>query len=234
MSTAKLKCIIIDDSTIQRIAVAKLVSNHNDLTLVAEYKNGLEALKGLMENKIDVVFLDIEMPIINGFEFIDSLKNRPQIILITSKPEYAMQAFDYDVTDYLLKPITPSRFNASIKKALLKNTDVEEGENNHIFVSNKLKKVKISLKDINWIEGWGDYLKIITEENSLLVLSTMKAFMTRLPQDKFLRVHKSYIVNLEKVEKFNSAQVEVSGNKIPLSRHRKTALEEALIKSSSD
>ena len=234
MRTVKLKCIIIDDSTIQRIAVAKLVNNHNDLALVAEYKNGLEALKGLSENKIDVVFLDIEMPIINGFEFIESLNNRPQIILITSKPEYAMQAFDYDVTDYLLKPISPVRFNASVKKALLKNTDVDEEEDSHIFVSNKLKKVKVSLKDINWIEGLGDYLKIITDKNSILVLSTMKAFMTRLPQDQFLRIHKSYIVNLDKVEKFNSAQVEVCGNKIPLSRHKKTDLEVALMKSSSE
>ena len=234
MSTVKLKCIIIDDSTIQRIAVAKLVNNHNELTLVAEYKNGLEALKGLTENKIDVVFLDIEMPIINGFQFIESLHNRPQIILITSKSEYAMQAFNYDVTDYLLKPVTPGRFNASIKIALLKSTDIEEGEDGHIFVSNKLKKVKVLLKDINWIEGLGDYLKIITDEKNLLVLSTMKAFITRLPEDKFLRIHKSYIVNLDKVEKFNSAHVEVCGKKIPLSRHKKIDLEEALLKSSSD
>lgn len=232
MSTVKLKCIVIDDSKLQRLAVSKLVSNHNNLTLVAEYDSALAVQNSLIENKIDLVFLDIEMPLIDGFQFMESLKNRPQIILITSKPDYAMQAFDYDVTDYLLKPIPVSRFNASIKKALLKFADVETEEDNHIFVSNKLKKVKVLLNDIKWIEGLGDYLKIITEENSLLVLSTMKAFMCKLPKEQFLRIHKSYIVNLNKVEKFNGAQVEVCGHRIPLSRHRKSDLEQALLNSS--
>ena len=232
MSIGKLKCIVIDDSALQRLAVCKLVSNHTNLTFVAEYDSALAAQKGLIENKIDLVFLDIEMPLINGFQFIESLKNRPQIILITSKPDYAMQAFDYDVTDYLLKPIAPNRFNTSIKKALLNRTIIEAEEESHIFVSSKLKKVKVFLNDIKWIEGLGDYLKIITDENSLLVLSTMKAFMNRLPKEQFLRVHKSYIVNLDKVEKFNGAQVEVCGRSIPLSRHKKADLEEALLKSS--
>jgi len=232
MSTVKLKCIVIDDSKLQRLAVTKLVSGHNNLTLVTEYSSALEAQNSLVENNIDLVFLDIEMPLITGFQFLESLKNRPQIILITSKPDYAMQAFDYDVTDYLLKPITEVRFNTSIKKALLNFTNVETEEDNHIFVSSKLKKVKVLLNDIKWIEGLGDYLKIITDENSLLVLSTMKSFMDRLPKDQFLRIHKSYIVNLNKVDKYNGAQVEVCGQTIPLSRHKKADLEEALLKSS--
>ena len=234
MSTTKLKSVIIDDSRMQRAAVAKLVNDHKNLYLVAEYENGLAAKKGLLGKRVDLIFLDIEMPIINGFQLLELLENRPQIILITSKPEYAMRAFDYDVTDYLLKPVTTTRFNASIKKALLKSTDVEMEEDSHIFVSSKLKKVKVLLNDIKWIEGLGDYLKIITEENSVLVLSTMKSFMDKLPRDQFLRIHKSYIVNLNKVEKFNGAQVEVCGEQLPLSRHKKTLLEDALMNSPSN
>ena len=234
MSSAKLKCLVIDDSKIQRIAVTQLVKSHKDLQLVGDYESAITAKVGLTKNRVDLVFLDIEMPIVNGFEFIESLENPPQIILITSKPEYAMQAFDYDVTDYLLKPVIQARFNTSVRKALLKHTNVEEVEDQHIFVSSRLKKVKILLREIKWVEGLGDYLKIITEEDSHLVLSTMKAFIGKLPQDRFLRVHKSYIINLDKVEKFNGAQVEVCGRKIPLSRHKKLQLEEALLKSSSD
>ena len=121
METNKLRTIIVDDSSLQRMAVSKLISDHPNLNLVAEYNNGMEAYKNVEQNQIDLIFLDVEMPILDGFEFIESLSNIPQIILITSKPDYALKAFDYDVTDYLLKPITKSRFGASVRKALLKD-----------------------------------------------------------------------------------------------------------------
>jgi len=233
MGKLKLKTIVIDDSKLQRKAVVKLIKDHQNLELVADFDNAVKVEKMIRENSIDIIFLDIEMPIINGFEFMDSLVHRPQIILITAKQEYAMQAFDYDVTDYLLKPITITRFNASVKKALLKHSLTEETEEPYIFVSSQLKKVKVYLKDIKWIEGWGDYVKVVTYDTTLLVLSTMKAFMKDLPDDQFLRIHKSYIVNLDKVEKFNGSKVEVCGSQIPLSRHKRTVLEEALYNTSS-
>ena len=105
MSIQTLKCVVIDDSKTHRTAVSKLINDHKNLVLIADYENGIKAQKGLVDQQIDLVFLDIEMPVINGFQFMEALKDRPQIILITSKADYAMQAFDYDVTDYLLKPI---------------------------------------------------------------------------------------------------------------------------------
>lgn len=214
----------------QRIAVAKLVNNHPNLTLVAEYSNAIEAKNGIKNNNIDLIFLDVEMPIINGFDLLESLDSPPQVILITGNPNYALKAFDYDVTDYLYKPITVDRFHASVKRALVKYEHMHtmQEEDEYIFVKSNLKKRKVVLNNINWIEALGDYIKLVTPEANIVVLSTMKSFEQQLPEDKFLRIHKSYIVNLEKVEKFNSKNVEVAGRQVPLSRNKKTELTEAL------
>lgn len=226
----KLKCIIVDDSSLQRMAVAKLVNNHPLLTLTAEYSNAIEAKNGLKNNTVDLIFLDIEMPIVNGFDLLESLENPPQVILITGKVDYALKAFDYDVTDYLHKPITYERFDASVKRAVQKFEQLNrvEEEDDHIFVKSNLKKRKVILNDIKWIEALGDYVKLVTDEANIVILSTMKAFEKELPADRFLRIHKSYIVNLDKIERFNSKNVEVQGRQIPLSRNKKTELAEAL------
>lgn len=227
----KLRSIIVDDSSMQRMAVAKLVNNHPNLALVAEYSNAIEAKNGIKNNQIDLIFLDVEMPIISGFDLLESLENSPQVILITGKPDYALKAFDYDVTDYLHKPITLARFDASVKRALTKYEQMNKVSNEdeeHIFVKSNLKKRKVILSEIKWIEALGDYIKLVTDEANIVILSTMKSFEKELPENKFLRIHKSYIVNLEKVEKFNSKNVEVSGRQIPLSRNKKTELAEAL------
>jgi len=226
----KLRSIIVDDSCMQRMAVARLVNNHPNLALVAEYSNAIEAKSGIKNNEIDLIFLDVEMPIFNGFDLLESLDNRPQVILITGKPDYALKAFDYDVTDYLHKPINLDRFDASAKRAVAKyeQTHKVNEDEEHIFVKSNLKKRKVVLNDIKWIEALGDYIKLVTDEANIVILSTMKSFERQLPEDKFLRIHKSYIVNLEKVEKFNSKNVEVAGRQIPLSRNKKTELVEAL------
>lgn len=226
----KLRSIIVDDSSMQRMAVAKLVNNHPNLMLVAEYSNAIEAKNGIKNNEIDLIFLDVEMPIISGFDLLESLDNSPQVILITGKPDYALKAFDYDVTDYLHKPITMSRFDSSVRRAVAKYEQLHRTneDEEHIFVKSNLKKRKVILNDIKWIEALGDYIKLVTDEANIVILSTMKSFEEQLPEDKFLRIHKSYIINLEKVEKFNSKNVEVSGRSIPLSRNKKTELAEAL------
>lgn len=226
----KLRIIIVDDSYLQRMAVAKLVNNHPNLELVAEYSNAIEAKNGIKNNEIDLIFLDVEMPIINGFDLLESLDSPPQVILITGKPDYALRAFDYDITDYLHKPITLTRFDASVKRAVANYGQMHKvnEDEEYIFVKSNLKKRKVVLNDIKWIEALGDYIKLVTDEANIVILSTMKSFEQRLPEDKFLRIHKSYIVNLEKVEKLNSKNVEVDGRQIPLSRNKKTELTVAL------
>ena len=226
----KLRSVIVDDSSMQRMAVAKLVNDHPDLALVAEYSNAIEARKGIANNGIDLVFLDIEMPIINGFDLLESMDDRPQIILITGIADYALKAFDYDVTDYLHKPLTSGRFNVSIERAVTKYEQINNvsQDEEHIFVKSNKRKQKVFLDDIKWIEALGDYIKFVTDEANIVTLSTMKSIIQQLPENKFLRIHKSFIVNLEKIEKFNSRNVEVAGRQIPLSRNKKTELAEAV------
>lgn len=227
----KLNCVVVDDSSIQRMIIAKLVNNHPNLHLIGDFSNAIEARGSMSVNTIDLIFLDIEMPVINGFDFLDGLKTKPQIIFITSKAEYAMKAFDYDATDYLQKPIALDRFNASVKRAIdlhALRSDTDEDGGDYIFIKSNLKKLKVFTSKIKWIEAFGDYVKVVTEEDSNLVLSTMKSFEKDLSQDKFIRVHKSYIINIDKVERFNSRFAEIGITKIPLSRHKKEALVKAL------
>jgi DNA-binding LytR/AlgR family response regulator len=182
-------------------------------------------------HSVDLIFLDIEMPIINGFDFLDGLKNKPQIIFITSKADYAVKAFDYDATDYLQKPISVDRFDSAVKRAIdmhkLRN-EVSEEEGDYIFIKSNLKKLKVFTSKIKWIEAYGDYVKVVTDEDSNLVLSTMKSFENDLSKDRFLRVHKSFIVNIDKIERFNSKFAEIGVTKIPLSRNKKDDLKKAL------
>ncbi|WP_291866449.1 LytTR family DNA-binding domain-containing protein [Maribacter sp.] len=233
MTNSALNCIIIDDSPMQRMSISKMVSTHPELNLVGTYPNGIVAQQDLISNQVHLLFLDIEMPIISGFDFLEelesmkSLKHKPQVILIASKADYALKAFDYTITDYLQKPLTKQRFFIAVDRALKiqrQITGISE-EQPYILVNSNLQKVKVPLNEIKWIEALGDYIKIITNNKSLLVLSTMKNFMTRLPADKFIRIHKSYIVNIQKIENFCSNSVEICDNKIPMSRNRKNDLQ---------
>ncbi|PKP24611.1 MAG: DNA-binding response regulator [Bacteroidetes bacterium HGW-Bacteroidetes-2] len=231
MDKVILNCAIVDDSSLQRLSIVRLVQNHPSLNLVAEYNNAIEAKMGLMNNAIDLIFLDIEMPILSGFDLLDDLNQKPQIIFVTGKTKYAFKAFDYDAVDYLRKPITKERFLSSVHKAItnykLKN---EEGfdDEDFIFVKSNLKKRKVFLNELKYIEALGDYVKLVTDHESLVVLSTMKSFATLLPIERFMRIHKSYIVNLDKVERYNSKTVEIEKELLPLSRNRKAQLVEAL------
>lgn len=227
----KLNCIVVDDSAVQRITITKLVSDSKLLNLVGDFANALEAKNCINNNTIDLIFLDVEMPLINGFDLLDGLKSKPQIVFITSKADYALKAFDYEATDFLQKPISKERFLKAVKKAselhILRNESHEElGES--IVIKSNLKKLKIYLSKIKWIEAYGDYIKVTTDEETHLVLSTMKGFEKELPEGKFIRVHKSFIINLSRVEKFNNKFVEIGTTKIPLSRNKKEEIIKAI------
>ena len=226
-----LNCAVVDDSTLQRLSIVKLINEHPSLKLAAQYNSAEEAKEGLTAQAIDLVFLDIEMPKVSGFDLLDDMTQKPQVIFVTGKTKYAFKAFDYDAIDYLRKPIAKDRFWNAVHKAIvnykLRN---EEGfdDEDFIFVKSNLKKRKVFLSELKYIEALGDYVKLVTEHDSLVVLSTMKAFEQLLPEDRFLRIHKSYIVNLDKVQRYNSKQIELESQSLPLSRNRKVALVEAL------
>lgn len=227
----KLNCIVVEDSSLQRMIIAKLVSNHPNLKLIGDFSNAIDARGCLNEYNIDVIFLDVEMPVLNGFDFLDGLQNKPQVIFITSKMEYAIKAFDYEATDCIQKPVSAERFNTAVRKAseqyLLKQ-DIKEDKNSYIFIKSNLKRFKLYTNKILWIEAFGDYVKVFTNDENHLVLSTMKAFENELPKEKFVRVHKSFIINIDKIDRFNSKYAEIGKAKIPLSRNKKESLMNAL------
>lgn len=230
----KLNCVVVDDSTIHRITMAKLVNEHPDLTLVGDFSNATETRNCILNKPVDLLFLDIEMPVQTGFDLLDGLKTRPQIIFVSAKSDYALKAFDYAAIDYLHKPVSKDRFEKAVQKAIdhkqmRRETPEEEGD--FIFIKSNLKNFKIFIAKIKWIEAFGDYVKIITEDENHLVLATMKSFENDLPKEKFLRVHKSYIINIDKVQRFNSKFAEIGPTQIPLSRNKKEELAKALNKS---
>jgi DNA-binding LytR/AlgR family response regulator len=231
MEKTILKCAIVDDSKLQRLSIVKLIQMHPSLELVGEYKNAIEAKVGLASIEIDLIFLDIEMPILSGFDLLDDIQRKPQVIFVAGKTKYAFKAFDYNAVDYLRKPIAKDRFLNAAHKAItnykLKNIEGFDDED-FIFVKSNLKKRKVFLNELRYIKALGDYVKLVTEHESLVVLSTMKAFEQLLPCERFLRIHKSYIVNLCKVQRYNSRTIELNQDHLPLSRNRKAELIKAL------
>lgn len=227
----KLNCIVVDDSAVQRITITKLVNESSLLNLIGEFANALEAKNCINNNALDLIFLDVEMPLISGFDLLDGLKTKPQIIFITSKADYALKAFDYEATDFLQKPISKERFIKAVKKATELHAlryDIPQEQGESIVIKSNLKKLKIYLSKIKWIEAYGDYIKVVTDDETHLVLSTMKGFEKELPEGKFIRVHKSFIINLSRVEKFNNKFIEIGTTKIPLSRNKKEEIVKAI------
>lgn len=227
----KLNCIVVDDSAVQRITITKLVNESTLLNLIGEFANALEAKICINNNALDLIFLDVEMPLISGFDLLDGLKTKPQIIFITSKADYALKAFDYEATDFLQKPISKERFLKAVKKATELHAlryDIPQEQGESIVIKSNLKKLKIYLSKIKWIEAYGDYIKVVTDDETHLVLSTMKGFEKELPEGKFIRVHKSFIINLSRVEKFNNKFIEIGTTKIPLSRNKKEEIIKAI------
>ncbi|MGB5498966.1 MAG: LytTR family DNA-binding domain-containing protein [Maribacter sp.] len=231
MINKTLNTIIVEDSETQRTVFTKLVKEHSNLNLVGDYDNGILALSSIRKNKVDLILLDIELPIVSGFDLLESLEEPPMIILISNSADYALKAFDYDIIDYLQKPVKRVRFNTAINRALTKQNNLtsikEEGD--FVYVSVNLQKKKVYLSSIKWIQAFGDYIKLVTNEGDFLVLSTMKAFLNRMPDKLFVRIHKSYIVNVNKVDNWSANKVEVDGTKLPMSRLKKDELERILI-----
>ena len=231
----KINCIVIDPHALQRINTISKINSHDALRFTNEFGSCTDALKFLEENKTDLIFLEIDTPNLNGFEFLDLIKTTgrkiPKTIITTKNTAHAFKSYRYNVVDFLAKPLNETLFQNAIDKILETSTHTnfeKDKDTQHIFIKSNLKKRKVYTKDIKWIEALGDYVKLITNNGSYVILSTMKAFESELPSNKFLRIHKSYIINLKKVERYNSKFVEIENSRIPLSRNKKTSLTEAL------
>lgn len=224
-----LNCITVDDSIIQLRVISELVKRHPALKLVGEYTSAIETSEALKNTKVDLIFLDIEMPVVSGFDLIGVLEENQQVIIVSAKKEYAYDAFRHDVTGFLGKPIVKEDFDRAIKRAIIFhenifNKKVTDTSEDIIFVKSNLINKKVHLTDIKWIEAVGDYVKVVTNKENFIVLSTMKAFVGRLPEHRFMRIHKSFIANLDRIKRFNSKVVEIEGVELPLSRTKKSTL----------
>jgi len=231
----KINTIVIDPHALQRINTISKINSHDALRFTKEFSTAKEAILFLEENYVDLIFLEIDTPNLNGFEFLDLIKTSvgkmPKIVITTKNTDYAFKSYRYDVVDFLAKPLNESLFQRAVDKVIRFSSPLhkeKETDTQHIFIKSNLKKRKVYIKDIKWIEALGDYVKLITNNGSFVILSTMKAFENELPSKRFLRIHKSYIINLKKVERYNSKFVEIENAQIPLSRNKKTTLTEAL------
>jgi two-component system response regulator LytT len=226
-----MKCIIVDDEKLARVIIGTLCKEFNNLEILNEFSSAIEALKFLNKNEVDLIFLDIHMPDFNGLDFIKSLKNPPKIILTTSDPKFAIEAFEYDfIVDYLLKPIELSRFQKAIAKSENKkiettpsNSEVKDISND-FYVNIDRRLIKIDLPSIYLIEAKGDYIHIKTDNKNYIVHSTLKKIEEKLPDSLFLKIHRSYIINIKKIIDIEDNSVLIEKDVIPVSRSKRPEL----------
>lgn len=229
-----MNCIIIDDETTARAIINQLCSQIPSLTIIEEFPNAIQAIKYLNQNEVDLIFLDIHMPDFTGFDFIETLKNPPKIILTTSDANFAIQAFEYNcIVDYLVKPITPERFKKAILKAESKKTaqpkaevldKLETSSGNDLYVNIDRRLIKIDIPSIYLIEAKGDYIKVKTEDKNYTVHSTLKKIEDKLPDSMFLKIHRSYIINVSKIIDIEDNSVLIKKDVIPVSRSNRPEL----------
>jgi DNA-binding LytR/AlgR family response regulator len=228
----KTKCMIVDDEPLAQRVIESHIEKLDDLELVCKCSNGLEAMNLLKKQKVDLVFLDIQMPELSGVEFLKSLQNPPSVIFTTAYRNYAIDAFELDVLDYLLKPVTFERFIKSINKYYEKvnaktpkvfETKTEEGDDfSFIYVRQKKTMIKVLLKDILYIESLKDYIRIFLENGkSLMTKQKISTMIELLPDKNFIRVHKSYIVNIEKIKTLSPTSIGLADKMIPIGRSYK-------------
>lgn len=221
-----LKCIIVDDEPLAQEVLENYVQRLNtELELVKKCSNAMDAFQTLHHENIDLLFLDIQMPVIDGLSFLKSLMNPPAVILTTAYSNHALEGFDLDVVDYLLKPISFERFLKAVNKAIeLHKSQHAESDTDYMFVKVDSKLVKINYADILYIEGMKDYLKIFVSERPLVVHQTMKKIEEMLPKNNFVRVHKSYIVAISAVNSIVGNFIEINGKEIPIGANYKDQL----------
>lgn len=229
-----MNCIIIDDEATARAIIRQLCSKADSLRVLDEFPNAIQAIKYLNQHEVELIFLDILMPNFNGFDFIETLKKAPKIILTTSDDNFAIQAFEYDcIVDYLVKPITLERFQKAIQKAKAKPTSaasssssekVQGSSGNDLYVNIDRRLIKIDIPSIYLIEAKGDYIHIKTEDKNYTVHSTLKKIEDKLPDSIFLKVHRSFIINFNKIIDIEDNSVLIKRDVIPVSRSNRPEL----------
>jgi DNA-binding LytR/AlgR family response regulator len=236
-----MRCLIIDDEPLARELLESYLAKIEELKLVKSCSNALEAFTFLQEKPIDLIFLDIEMPQASGIELLRSLKNKPAVILTTAYREYAFEAYDLDVVDYMLKPINFDRFLRGIGKikqlkpydssgeVAIPNSSFEEA---YLYMKENREMKKVYLKDILYIESLRDYVRVKMTNKEIITYQKISYLEQKLPQQKFIRIHRSFMIALDKVRAFSQNNVRINNIDLPIGRNYKQAVLKVLTQSS--
>ena len=225
IARSMLKCMVIDDEPLAIRLLQNHISKVSFLEIVNTFNNPMEALISINTNPVDLIFLDIQMPQLNGVQFMQLLQNRAQVIITSAYQEYAIEGFEHNVVDYLLKPIAFERLYRSVEKAynmknptqkINRSQEIYPATGGYIFVKVETKMVRVELDDILFIEGLKNYVSIYTKTQRIITLQVMKQLEEALPPNRFVRVHKSYIVALDKITSIERQEILIKDRLIPI------------------
>jgi DNA-binding LytR/AlgR family response regulator len=228
-----IRCIIVDDEPLARELLVSYIDQLPNVTCIAVCQGAIQAFTVLHEQQVDLMFLDIQMPGITGLNFLKSIKNTPKVIFTTAYMEHAVEAFELEAVDYLLKPITLERFIKAVQKASPKKEEQSEAlakgnENNYIFLKVDKRLVKIDHHDIIYAEGLGDYIKVYTPTQTYTTYLTMTKLEALLPAHNFVRIHRSYIINLAHIQYLEGNFVRINNIDLPIGLTYKDGLTQKL------
>lgn len=212
-----LNCIVVDDEPLQQDILKDYIAEIPGLELIQIFSDGKEVAGFLNLNSIDLIFLDINMPGLNGVDLVKRLINPPAVIFTTAYPEYAIEGFNLDAVDYLLKPISFSRFSKAVEKFLRTSAPLPS-EKDFILVKSGKKEFRLKIESIHYIESMGDYVRMITSNQAILTHGTMQQFLEMLPSNQFSRIHKSFIVNMELIDYFEGNTISLRGKKLSIGK----------------
>ncbi|MEN8157086.1 MAG: LytTR family DNA-binding domain-containing protein [Bacteroidota bacterium] len=232
----KTRCLIVDDEPLARELIRGHIKKLENFEIVAECDNAMKAMDALRNHTVDLMFLDIKMPQMTGIDFLATLKRPPKVIITTAFSQYALDGFELDVVDYLMKPVTFERFFKAINKyfqtAPPESVEMEggkgSGEDAFIYVKENKKVIKIYLKEIHFIEGMNEYIRIHTDNRRVVVKSSLQSIEQKLPPEQFIRIHKSYIVSIHRIRAFNATTIELENAKLRIGRNYKNQVFSAL------
>ncbi|NND77789.1 MAG: response regulator transcription factor [Flavobacteriales bacterium] len=220
-----LNAITIDDDKLVNKALEVFLERSEDVNFVASFLSPVDALKTIKEKDIHLIFLDVEFPEISGIDFLDSIPNYCQVVLMSSKKDYAADAFDFDVTDFIHKPITLARLIKSIEKVRSNiENELSVKDKKYIFIKEKSQLVKVDLSEVYLIQALGDYVTFQSANKKYIVHSSMKAIEAKIPEEDFIRIHRSYIINLQHVRSLEDSTLAVGDKVIPISKSYRSKL----------
>ena len=215
-----------------RMLLIGMLGQINGITVVGDIEDAPLAITELKKNDIDILFLDVEMPGMTGFELLKILPERPLTIMITSQPSYAAEAFELNVVDFIVKPFNVARVIQSVERTMellkMKNSFIKNVENDHVFIKDGRSIRKIEMKDILWFEAKGDYVKIVTPKTPFIIHATLRSMEEKLSGSAFVRIHRSYIVAISKIDFIEDGIAHVQGEQLPISENYKNELQKHL------